>query len=117
MEQVLLRHHKLAMKTFTVRADQVPPDRIRALVVFDDKLLHRHAPRHEVEEGYRIEFTDRPDDIVRAQETFNILLDLAEEWKPRTAELEGSPPATVASKAGTGLLRRFVSWASRGAMN
>jgi hypothetical protein len=115
MEEVLLRHHKLAMKTFTVRADQVPPDRIRAVVVFDDKLLHRHAPRHETDEGYRIEFTDRPDDIVRAQETFNILLDLAEEWTPRAAgtAVEGSPPVT--NKAERGLLRRFASWTNRGA--
>lgn len=115
MEHVLLRHYKLAMKTFIVRADHVPPDRIRALVVFDDKLLHRHAPRHEADPGYQVEFTDRPDDIIRAQETFNILLDLADEWKPPSEEVEDSSPATVPSKAGRGLLRRLVSWTDRGA--
>jgi hypothetical protein len=117
MQQVLTRHHRLGMKTLTVRADEAPPDRIRALVVFDDALLHRHAPRRELEaDGYHIEFTDRADDIVRAQETFNVLLDLAVEWHPSTDHAPAIAPAGLdRAKAPVprGAVRRLRLWLGR----
>jgi hypothetical protein len=90
MQQVLVRHHRLGMKTYVVRAEQLPEERIEPLVIFDQQIVHRHAAQRQSGDRYRIEFSTRPDDILRAEENFLSILDVAEEW---------TPPPTVASVA------------------
>jgi hypothetical protein len=82
MHQVLTRHHRLGMKTYVVRADELPEERIEPLVVFDQELVHRHAAQRHSRDAYRIEFSTRPDDILRAEENFIAILDFAEPWTP-----------------------------------
>jgi len=56
---------------------RVPPARTDPLVIFDDVLIHRHAAGRPGDELSHVEFCDRRDDILRAQETLEMILDLA----------------------------------------
>lgn len=116
MERVLRRHYEGGMKTYTVKAADVPPDRLQPVVVFDGNLLHRHAPRHEGDEGYRIEFSDKREDIISAEANFKVLLGFAEEWRPDDERAAAASPREegVPRGAAGGLWARLIRRADRG---
>ncbi len=79
LERVLARHARAGMKTFVVDADRIPKHHIRPLVIFDESLIHRHPDSDEVGGRFRVEFSDRPEDLSAAEETFRVVFDLANE--------------------------------------
>ena len=82
MHRVLTRHHQLGMKTYVARADELPEERIEPIVVFDQELVHRHAAQRRSGDAYRVEFSTRRDDVLRAEENFIAILDFAALWTP-----------------------------------
>lgn len=88
---VLEQHAAAGIATFAVDRELVPAARRRGLVLFDDTLLHRAAPRREgSREPEDVEFTDVAAEIKRARDDFDFLLKL-------TTSYAGEPPACLFS--------------------
>ena len=80
LRRVLARHAKAGMRTFVLQAAQVPLHHIKPVVIFDEHLVHRTGDdRDATDESFKVEFSSRSADIVAAEETFHVVLDLASE--------------------------------------
>jgi hypothetical protein len=79
LERVLERHAKAGMKTFVVDSARIPEHHLRPLVIFDERLIHRHPDREQQDGRFRVEFSDRPEDLLAAEETFRVVFDPANE--------------------------------------
>jgi hypothetical protein len=90
LERVLARHLRAGMKTFVVDAGRVPEHHIRPLVIFDENLIHRQPEYDQPGRTFRVEFSDRPEDLLAAEETFRVVFDLAK--ATHDLVLEGNPP-------------------------
>jgi hypothetical protein len=90
LERVLARHARAGMKTFVVDAARIPKHHNRPLVIFDEGLIHRHPDHDQIGGDFRVEFSDRPEDLLAAEETFRVVFDLASET--HDIVLEGEPP-------------------------
>jgi hypothetical protein len=75
---VLEQHAAAGIATLAIDRELVPAGRRRGLVLFDDVLLHRAAPRREGgTDPEDVEFTDVGMEIKRARDDFDFLLKLA----------------------------------------
>jgi hypothetical protein len=108
LERVLARHAKAGMKTFVVDAARVPKHQIQPLVIFDESLIHRHPDHDQLSGTFRVEFSDRPEDLLAAEETFRVVFDLANATDD--VVLEGDPPVHEGAYAKPRLWQR---WAAR----
>lgn len=89
LERVLERHAQAGMKTFVVDAEHVPAHHLRPLVIFDERLIHRQANDSQAVGTFRVEFSDRAEDLLSAEESFRVIFDIANQ--ARGVALEGSP--------------------------
>jgi PAS domain-containing protein len=94
LRPMLVRNGQAGVLTYALDVDQIPPGRRRGLVLFDDALLHRAAPRPEgVSDPQDVEFTDVRDEIRRAEEDFEFLMSLATtRGRPSPAVLFSAQP-------------------------
>jgi len=89
LRKVLDRNSKAGIQTYALDLEQVPEVRRRGLVLFDNTLLHRSAPRREGATDPRdVEFTDVPEEIEGAEADFAVLMAL-------TTTRDRQPPAVL----------------------
>jgi hypothetical protein len=79
LKRVLERNANAGIKTIAIDAERIPEHHIRPLVIFDENLVHSHPYRDEPGGKFTVEFSDRTADILQAEETFRVVLDLANE--------------------------------------
>jgi hypothetical protein len=80
IRRVLDRHDRGGMRALVISASHVPAQHIKPIVIFDDRLVHRAASDREAnDDSFRVQFSSRPSDVADAEETFHVVLDLAEE--------------------------------------
>ncbi|HLH13737.1 MAG TPA: hypothetical protein VKV16_03030, partial [Solirubrobacteraceae bacterium] len=80
LDRVLSRQRRAGVKTFVLDAAKVPEDHVRPLVIFDEHLIHRHAKPESGDGTFtKVEFCDRPEELLAAEEAFRVVFDLAEE--------------------------------------
>lgn len=89
LERVLERHTKAGMKTYVVDAGHVPAHHVRPLVIFDERLVHRQAGGDQAVGTFRVEFSDRAEDLLAAEESFRVIFDIANQ--AQGIALEGDP--------------------------
>jgi hypothetical protein len=89
LERVLERHARAGMKTFVIDAGHIPEHHIRPLVLFDESLIHRQAGGDRAVGTFRVEFSDRPEDLLAAEESFRVIFDIANETQG--VALDGRP--------------------------
>jgi hypothetical protein len=77
LRPVLTRNGEAGIRTYALDVDQVPERRRRGLVLFDNTLLHRAAPKREGMSSQDVEFTDVPEEIHSAEDDYEFLLKLA----------------------------------------
>jgi hypothetical protein len=107
LERVLARHLRAGMKTFVVDAESIPEHHIRPLVIFDDSLIHRQPEYDQPGRTFRVEFSDRLEDLLAAEETFRVVFDLANEKHDMV--LEGDPPVRGSAYTTPHVWRRLAA--------
>lgn len=80
LKRVVARHAQLGMTAHVISSDRVPTKHILPLVIFDDRLVHKAATGVDhADGGFSVQFSTRPADIQAAEETFHVVLDLAQD--------------------------------------
>lgn len=82
IEEILAEERKRGVRAYAALASDVPESCRRAIVLFDDVLLHQTGPRLEGFGRPTVEFVDHRDEIDRAISSFETVLEIAQrkEW-------------------------------------